>query len=98
MSEIDAETAIRYYKMHLKTVSDYQKRNPEKMREKNNAWNKKVKETDPVKYQAILDRKRAYYLNVRKPKLDSAKQQLKAQSEVINEIISPDLCNEIELK
>ena len=90
MSEIDPEIAIRYYKMHLKTVSDYQKRNPEKMRAKNNAWNKKVKETDPVKYQAILDRKRAYYLNVRKPKLDAAKQQLKSQSETVNEISSPE--------
>lgn len=89
MSEIDPEIAIRYYKKHLKTVSDYQKRNPEKMRLKNNAWNKKVKETNPVKYQAILDRKRAYYLNVRKPKLEAAKQQLKAQSELTNEIISP---------
>jgi len=90
MSEIDTEAAIRYYKNHLKTVSEYQKRNPEKMREKNNAWNAKVKETDPVKYQAILDRKRAYYLNVRKPKLDAAKQQLKSLPEAINKIISPE--------
>jgi hypothetical protein len=90
MSEIDTEVAIRYYKNHLKTVSEYQKRNPEKMRIKNNAWNKKIKETDSIKYQAILDRKRAYYLNVRKPKLDAAKQQLKSQSEATNEIISPE--------
>jgi len=90
MSEIDTEVAIRYYKNHLKTVSEYQKRNPEKMRIKNNAWNKKIKETDSIKYQAILDRKRAYYLTVRKPKLDAAKQQLKSQSEATNEIISPE--------
>jgi hypothetical protein len=90
MSEIDPEIAIRYYKNHLKTVSEYQKRNPEKMRIKNNAWNAKIKETDPVKYQAILDKKRDYYLNVRKPKLDAARKLAKAQPEPINEIISPE--------
>jgi hypothetical protein len=90
MSEIDTEAAIRYYKNHLKTVSEYQKRNPEKMREKNNAWNAKIKETDPAKYQSILDKKRDYYLNVRKPKLDAARKLAKAQPEHVNEIILPE--------
>jgi len=69
MPEIDVETAIRYYKTHLKNVSDYQKRHPDRMRAKNKEYNQKVKENNPEKYQEILAKKKEYYHSVRKPKL-----------------------------
>ena len=65
----DLTPAERYYRNHLKRVCDYQRRNPEKMREKCKKWNAKVKAEQPEKYQAILEQKRKYYNEVRKPKL-----------------------------
>jgi hypothetical protein len=60
--------AEKYYKNHLKNVSNYQKRNPEKMREKNKKHNDKIKNEDPEKYQAKLLKQREYYQNVIKQK------------------------------
>lgn len=67
--------AEKYYQNHLKNVSNYQKRNPEKMREKNKKHNEKIKIEDPDKYQARLERSRNYYKNVVKPKVMANKQQ-----------------------
>lgn len=44
---VDVETAVRYYKNHLKNVLDYQKRHPERMREKNNEYNKRFENSNP---------------------------------------------------
>ena len=67
------DKAKLYYEKHLKLVSDYQKANPEKCREKCKRYNDKLKEEDPTKYEAMLERKRTYYKDVRKPKLDAEK-------------------------
>lgn len=83
MPEIDVETAIRYYKTHLKNVSDYQKRHPDRMRAKNKEYNQKVKETNPGKYQEILAKKKEYYHSVRKPKLAAERASKKATSDVV---------------
>lgn len=72
--------AEKYYRNHLKNVSNYQKRNPEKMREKNKKHNDKIKIEDPDKYQARLERSRNYYKNVVKPKVMASKQQSEEQS------------------
>jgi len=90
MPEIDVETAIRYYKTHLKNVSDYQKRHPDRMRAKNKEYNKKVKDTNPEKYKEILAKKKEYYQTVRKPKLAAERQTKKIPSddlEIKNEIL-----------
>jgi len=65
--------AERFYQNHIKRVCAYQKANPEKMREKCKKWNAKVKEENPDKYKDILEKKRKYYNEVRKPKLDAIK-------------------------
>jgi hypothetical protein len=65
----------RYYKNHLKNVSNYQKRNPQKMREKNKKHNDKIKNEDAEKYQAKLLRQREYYQAVIKPRNDAAKKK-----------------------
>jgi len=68
---METETpADRYYKSHLKRVSEYQKANPEKCREKCKKYNQKVKE-DPEKYKQLLEKKRMYYHNTKLPKIES---------------------------
>lgn len=66
--------AQKYYQRHLEHVASYQKRNPQKMREKNKRFNDKIKENDPDKYQAKLEKSRNYYHTVTKPKKMSEKQ------------------------
>jgi hypothetical protein len=61
--------AERMYKKHLQIVSNYQKNNPEKVKEKNKKYNEKLKNENPEKYQELLQKKKEYYQNVRKPNL-----------------------------
>jgi hypothetical protein len=68
IEEVKLSPAERFYKNHLKNVSNYQKRNSEKMKEKNKAYAKMIKEDKPEKYKEMLDRKRQYYLRVIKVK------------------------------
>lgn len=71
-SSINLVAAERMYSNHIKNVKAYQKRNPEKMRAKCKKYNEKVK-TDSEKYQAMLDTKKQYYYDVRKPKIEALK-------------------------
>lgn len=78
MSEIEIQEltqAEKYYQDHLKSVSKYQKANPEKMRAKNKRHNDKVRESEPEKYTAKLEKSREYYRTVTKPKKDLEKQK-----------------------
>jgi hypothetical protein len=70
---VDVDTAVRFYKAHLKAVSEYQKRNLDKMRTKNKAFNEKIKVHDKEKYERYLAKKREHYYNVRKPKREAEK-------------------------
>jgi hypothetical protein len=72
MSSIETP-AERFYRNHLKNVSNYQKRNPEKMREKNKKFNDKLKEENGDKYQSRLSKQREYYQTVVKPKREAEK-------------------------
>ena len=68
---METETpADRYYKSHLKRVSDYQRANPEKCREKCKKYNQRIKE-DPEKYEQLLEKKRAYYHKNKLPKIET---------------------------
>jgi len=67
--------AERMYKNHLKNVSRYQKKNPEKMKLKNKKHFDKIKEEDPDRYFEMLERKREYYNTIVKPKLEAKKKQ-----------------------
>lgn len=70
---METETAAdRYYKSHLKRVSDYQKANPEKCQEKCKKYNQKVKEDpDQTKYQSMLEKKRQYYYKNKPPRVET---------------------------
>jgi hypothetical protein len=68
-SQIILTPAERMYANHLKNVSNYQKKNVEKVRQKNRAYNEKIKMEFPDKYFDLLQKKRDYYYNVRKPKM-----------------------------
>jgi hypothetical protein len=67
--------AERYYLSHKKSMSEYQKRNKDKANERNRLYLKKIKE-DPERRQAYLDKKRDYYFNITKPKLEAKKQSI----------------------
>jgi hypothetical protein len=84
-AEIILTPAERFYQNHIKRVCAYQKANPEKMREKCKKWNAKVKEENPDKYKDILEKKRKYYNEVRKPKLDAIKAEKKKVKEEVAE-------------
>jgi hypothetical protein len=84
-NEIDLSPAERFYRNHLKRVSEYQKSHPEKCREKCKKYNDRLKELRPDKYAETLQQKKDYYSNVRKPKLVAereAKKQAKSQTAV----------------
>ena len=63
MDETVLTPAEKMYKNHLKNVSNYQKRNVEKMREKNKIYFLKIKTEMPEKYNAMLLKKKEYYNN-----------------------------------
>lgn len=69
--EPELSPAERFYKRHIARVIEYQKKNPEKMREKCKKWNAKIKEEHPERYEAMLEQKRKYYQEVRKPKMEA---------------------------
>jgi hypothetical protein len=87
MATVEVETALRYYKNHLKNVSEYQKRHPDKMREKNREYNKRIREEHPEKYHELLAKKKEYYQTVRKPLLDAKKKSSPKNDEPVNEKI-----------
>jgi len=73
---METDKALAFYEKHLKRVSDYQKANPTKCREKCKRYNDKLKAETPEKYEIMLEKKRQYYLNVRKPKLEAQKSNI----------------------
>lgn len=75
--EVILSPAERFYKKHLERVVVYQKKNPEKMREKCKKWNAKLKAEEPERYKALLESKKKYYLEVRKPKREAEKEAKK---------------------
>ena len=60
--------ADRHYRNHLRNVSNYQKRNKEKMRIKQKLYLESLKTNNPEKYQNYLAKKRKYYFDVVKPR------------------------------
>ena len=69
--DVEDQRAKQYDK-HLKRVSAYQKAHPDKCRDKCRAYHERLKE-DPEKYAALLEKKKQYYQQVRKPKIDAEK-------------------------
>lgn len=53
---------------HLKAVREYQKRNPDKCREKCRSYYTRIKYLQPHKYSEMLEKKRQY--NAEKSKTD----------------------------
>lgn len=59
--------AEKMYQSHLKNVANYQKKNPQKVKEKQTRYLAKMR-TDPDKYDAFLAKRRAYYKDILKPR------------------------------
>jgi hypothetical protein len=67
VSLIELSVAERYYLAHKKRMGEYQKRNKDKVNERNRLYLEKIKE-DPERRKAYLEKKREYYFNKTKPK------------------------------
>ena len=63
-----SQHALHFYQNHLKSAQKYQKANPEKTFARVKKHYQKIKNTDPEKYERILESKRKYYQEVVKPK------------------------------
>ena len=61
MNDTELSPAEKHYRNHLKNVSAYQKRNPEKMREKCRRRNEKFKLERPEEHALFLEKQKAYY-------------------------------------
>jgi hypothetical protein len=61
MNDTVLSPAEKHYRNHLKHVIAYQKRNPEKMREKCRRRNEKFKNERPEEYAIFLEKQKAYY-------------------------------------
>ncbi|MHA2403176.1 MAG: hypothetical protein ACXADH_09330 [Candidatus Kariarchaeaceae archaeon] len=66
--------AEKMYQSHLRNVAKYQKKNPEKVKDKQTRYLAKMK-TDPEKYDAFLAKRRAYYKDVLKPRKEARIEQ-----------------------
>ena len=75
--------AEKMYKSHLNNVSRYQKKNGEKMKEKQTRYIAKMKES-PERYNEYLKKRRAYYKDVLKPKKNK-------EIEILGEIQLPQI-------
>ena len=74
LTDVEKENAVRYYLAHKKSMRDYQQRNKEKTKERNTKYLEEIK-SDPERRQSYLEKKRQYYLNKTKPKLEALKQK-----------------------
>ncbi len=74
-TELILTVGERFYSNHKKRVTNYQKANPDKMHAKCKAYNERIKEERPEKYEQVLESKRIYYWDVVKPKRIEAKKK-----------------------
>ena len=74
-TELILTVGERFYNNHKKRVTNYQKANPDKMHVKCKAYNERIKEERPEKYEQVLQSKRKYYRDVVKPKRIEAKKK-----------------------
>jgi hypothetical protein len=69
------------YEKHLERVKQYQKNNPEKVKEKQSRYYTKLKQEFPDKYWDMINKKRQYYIEVVRPKQLEKKMQEKKMQE-----------------
>ena len=68
--------AEKMYQSHLKNVAKYQKKNCDKMKEKQTRYLAKMKE-EPERYNEFLKRRRNYYKDVLKPRKEQKIEELR---------------------
>ena len=67
-----------YYLKHRQSIKKWQQKNPEKVRQYALEYQHKMKKENPDLYEAMLKRKKEYYINVVKPRNEKKKQDLLA--------------------
>jgi hypothetical protein len=77
--------AEKHYKNHLIAVSNYQKRNPDKIHEKNSRHYLKIKNENLERYNDILEQKKIYYHNNKDINIDKRKQYYLDNKDVIKD-------------
>ena len=70
--------AEKMYQSHLKNVAKYQKKNGEKMKEKQTRYLAKMKE-EPERYNEFLKKRRTYYKQVLKPRKEMNIERLRKE-------------------
>lgn len=85
LTDAEKESAIRYYLSHKKSMREYQQRNKNTSKDRNKKYLEKLKE-DPERYKAYLEKKREYYLNKTKPKLEAKKKEEEQANTDVNQI------------
>ena len=68
MEQTTLSVAERHYMNHRKSVKEWQKRNPDKVRNQSLSYQHKMKKEEPEKYLAMLAKKKDYYVTVVKVK------------------------------
>ena len=92
--ETEMTPAEKYYKNHLKNVSTYQKKYPEKMRANNRREYSNLKEKNEEKYKAMLANKKQYYIDHIKPKKLAAKALLTVEETSSEELSELTVCED----
>lgn len=72
--KITLTPAERMYKAHLRNVANYQRKNPEKIKEKQRRYTQKRRE-HPQRHQEFLQKRRDYYRSVAVAEKKSKKEE-----------------------
>jgi len=70
--------AEKMYQSHLKNVANYQKKNCDKMKEKQTRYLAKMRD-EPERYDEFLKKRRNYYKDVLKPRKEQIIETLREQ-------------------
>ena len=83
ITDAEKEQAIRYYISHKKRMREYQQRNKDLTKERNQKYLEDLK-NDPERRQKYLEKKREYYLAKTKPKLEAMKSKENQPTVTVN--------------
>ena len=84
--------AERLYRQHIEGVKRYQKNHPEKAREYTMRYLKKIRTENPEKHEQIKQKKREYYRNVLKPRMEKLKKDKKEKEETEDTLCVCEKC------
>jgi hypothetical protein len=76
LSDEQKDIAVRYYLLHKKCMKEYNQKNKDLTKIRNQKYQDELKE-NPEKRQKYLEKKKDYYYTHTKPKLEAKKKEKK---------------------